>query len=80
MPSTPKPIPIGGDVLLDKVNAAITKAAVSEDLFNRVDSKLNGIFAKLRGLRTTVIVLGALVVANLSLTAAVILVLVAGHR
>lgn len=64
-----------------KLDKAITSIEVSKDLFERVDSKLNGLYGKVRTVQRWALVIGALVVANLALTVAAIIVLVAGgHR
>lgn len=75
-----KPVAVSDEdsALHGKIDKAIVAAEVSKDLFERIDSKVNGLFGKMRTLQRWAIIVGALVVANLALTAAVILVLIAG--
>lgn len=77
----PKAVDDEDSVIHAKLDKAITSAEVSKDLFERIDSKVNGLFGKLRTIQRWALIVGALVVANLALTAAVILMFLAGgHR
>ena len=63
-------------VLHAKVDAALVSAAVSKDMLARLDSKLDRISSQMREFEKYALVVGAVIVANIVMSAVMVMIMV----